>query len=68
MKDKIKQEMEIIGADGVHVGTVDRVEGNRIKIKRATVSGGTKAIIISSRSALWRVSRVTRFASPPMPT
>ncbi len=28
---KIKEHMEIIGADGVHVGTVDKVEGNRIK-------------------------------------
>ena len=26
----IKEHMEVIGADGVHVGTVDRVEGNRI--------------------------------------
>jgi hypothetical protein len=29
---KIKEHAEIIGADGVHVGTVDRVEGNRIKL------------------------------------
>ena len=27
--------MEIIGADGVHLGTVDRVEGDRIKMIRA---------------------------------
>jgi hypothetical protein len=26
--------MEVIGADGVHVGTVDRVEGDRIKLKK----------------------------------
>lgn len=25
--------MEVIGADGVHVGTVDKVEGDRIKLK-----------------------------------
>jgi hypothetical protein len=24
--------MEVIGADGVHVGTVDKVEGGRIKL------------------------------------
>jgi len=30
----IKQHMEVIGADGVHLGTVDRVEGNRIKLTR----------------------------------
>jgi hypothetical protein len=34
MKDKIKSNMEVIGADGVHVGTVDRVEENRIKLKK----------------------------------
>ncbi|MCX7318029.1 MAG: DUF2171 domain-containing protein [Hyphomicrobiales bacterium] len=30
----VKEHMEIIGADGVHVGTVDRVEGNRIKLTK----------------------------------
>ena len=31
---KIKEHMEVIGADGVHVGTVDRVEGNRLKLTK----------------------------------
>jgi hypothetical protein len=31
---KIKPHMEIIGADGVHVGTVDRVEEGRIKMTK----------------------------------
>jgi hypothetical protein len=31
---KIRENMEVIGADGVHVGTVDRVDGNRIKLKK----------------------------------
>ena len=30
----IAEHMEVIGADGVHIGTVDRVEGNRIKLTR----------------------------------
>jgi hypothetical protein len=30
----IKEHMEVIGADGVHVGTVDRVVGNRIKLTK----------------------------------
>lgn len=30
----IKKHMEVIGADGVHVGTVDRVDGDRIKLTR----------------------------------
>lgn len=32
---KITEHMRVIGADGVHIGTVDRVEGNRIKLIRA---------------------------------
>ena len=31
----IKEHMEVIGADGVHLGTVDKVEGDRIKLTRA---------------------------------
>jgi hypothetical protein len=30
----IKEHMEVIGADGVHVGTVDRMEGKRIKLTK----------------------------------
>ena len=29
-KEAIREHMEVIGADGVHVGTVDHVEGDRI--------------------------------------
>lgn len=32
---RIKEHMEVIGADGVHVGTVDRVEAHRIKLTKA---------------------------------
>ena len=32
---QISQHMEIIGADGVHIGTVDKIEGNRIKMTKA---------------------------------
>ncbi len=31
----IKAHMEVIGADGVHVGTVDHVTGDRIKLTKA---------------------------------
>ena len=31
----IKEHMTIIGADGVHVGTVDHLDGERIKMTRA---------------------------------
>ena len=32
--EDIREHMEVIGADGAHVGTVDRIEGNRIKLIR----------------------------------
>ena len=32
--DRIKPSMEVIGADGVHVGTVDRVENGRIRLAK----------------------------------
>ena len=32
---QIREHMEVIGADGVHVGTVDHVEGDRIKLTKA---------------------------------
>jgi hypothetical protein len=31
----IREHMEVIGSDGVHVGRVDRVEGGRIKLTRS---------------------------------
>src|SRR6185295_19992910 len=33
--EDIREHMEVIGADGVHIGTVDRIEENRIKLIRA---------------------------------
>lgn len=38
--EKIKDHMEVIGADGVHVGTVDRVEDGRIKLTKADSGEG----------------------------
>jgi hypothetical protein len=32
--EDIKEHMEVIGADGVHVGTVDGIEGDRIKLTK----------------------------------
>ena len=32
--EDIREHMEVIGANGVHLGTVDRVEENRIKLIR----------------------------------
>ncbi len=36
----IKEHMEVIGADGVHVGTVDKVENGRIKLTKADSGEG----------------------------
>ena len=30
----IREHMEVVGADGVHLGTVDGIEGDRIKLTR----------------------------------
>jgi hypothetical protein len=38
---EIKEHMDVIGADGVHVGTVDRVEGGKIKLTKADSGEGS---------------------------
>ncbi|ESW64647.1 hypothetical protein X760_28285 [Mesorhizobium sp. LSHC422A00] len=37
---KIREHMEVVGADGVHIGTVDRVDGERIKLTKADSGEG----------------------------
>ena len=37
----IKENMEVIGADGVHIGTVDKVEGSRIKLTKKDSGEGS---------------------------
>jgi hypothetical protein len=39
-KISIKPHMEVIGADGVHIGTVDRLIGGRIKLAKADSGEG----------------------------
>lgn len=35
MNDAIREHMEVVGSDGEHIGTVDRIEaGRRIKLTR----------------------------------
>ena len=36
----IREHMEVIGADGVHLGTVDHVEEHRIKLTKADSASG----------------------------
>ena len=35
----IREHMEVIGADGAHLGTVDRIDGDRIKLTRKDSPG-----------------------------
>jgi len=37
----IKDHMDVIGADGVHVGTVDHIDGDRIKLTKADSGTGS---------------------------
>jgi hypothetical protein len=37
---QIKEHAEVIGADGVHVGTVDHVDGKRLKLAKKDSSDG----------------------------
>jgi hypothetical protein len=37
----IREHMEVIGADGVHVGTVDKVDGDRIKLTKKDSGQGS---------------------------
>ena len=39
--DDIKDHMEVIGADGVHVGTVDHLDGDRIKLTKKDSGQGS---------------------------
>ena len=39
--DEVKEGMEVIGADGVHVGTVDRIEGDHIKLTKKDSGQGS---------------------------
>ena len=41
MAGKIREHMEVIGADGVHIGTVDRVDGDSIKLTKKDSGEGS---------------------------
>ena len=40
-RDDIQEHMEVIGADGVHVGTVDKVDGERLKLTKKDSGQGS---------------------------
>ena len=37
---KIREHMDVVGADGVHIGTVDHLDGERIKLTKADSGDG----------------------------
>jgi hypothetical protein len=37
---EIREHMKVVGKDGAHVGTVDRVEGDRIKLTKKDSPAG----------------------------
>ena len=58
----IKEHMEVVGADGVHIGTVDKLEG-RIKLtKKDSGEGAHKGHHPTLIAVLLRVSKATRYA------
>lgn len=38
---QVKEHAEVVGADGVHVGTVDKVHGDRIKLTKKDSGQGS---------------------------
>ena len=44
----IRERMEVVGSDGQHVGTVDHVEGGRIKLTRNDPAAGGEHHYIQS--------------------
>ncbi|MEP6492164.1 MAG: DUF2171 domain-containing protein [bacterium] len=41
-QSKIQEEMEVVGSDGGHVGTVDHLDGSRIKLTRKDAAADGK--------------------------
>lgn len=41
MISSIREHMEVIGADGVHIGTVDKIEEHRIRLTRKDSGEGS---------------------------
>jgi hypothetical protein len=65
---RIKEHMEVIGADGVNVGTVDRVEEHRIKLTKDDSGEGRHRghhHYIDGSLVAWKA---TRFVSRRMAT
>ena len=61
----IKEHMEVLAADGKHVGTVDHLEGgNSIKLTKSDPSSGGKHHLIP---VAWGCKPLARWVEPPGP-
>ena len=40
IREKIREKMEVVGSDGAHVGTIDHIESDRIKLTRKDSTDG----------------------------
>ena len=45
---EIKDDMEVVGSDGAHVGTVDHTQGGRIKLKKIDPAAGGEHHVLST--------------------
>jgi hypothetical protein len=61
----IREHMEIVDADGTHVGTVDKLEGDRIKLTKKDSGDGQHHFIEKSQVATVEGNKVklTQIAS-----
>ena len=50
-KDQIKEHMEVVGSCGNHVGTVDHVDGDAIKLTRQDSPDGRHKLLSMSEVA-----------------
>ncbi len=59
----IREHMEVVGSDGQHVGTVDHVNGDQIKLTRTDPAAGGQHHVIPT-SLIASVDAQVRLSQP----
>ena len=67
-KWRIKEHMEVADSTGQHVGTVDEIEDDRIKLTRSDASDGTHHFVDIDSVERIEDNRVYLKAGTPLPT
>ena len=50
LDEEVREDMDVVGSDGILVGTVDRVDGGRIRLSNAdAASGGTHHYLVQDQ-------------------